>query len=394
MQPFRRLGDSDLNAHHAERNAALDGLRGIAILVVLLCHISPYRLAGGNIGVDLFFVLSGFLITSILLNEYRSTGTISIKLFYLRRALRLFPAAFSVVVFVFVYTAVVTPELLRGTLTDLLAVVTYVWNWRLVWLHSNALGGGNGMLSHLWSLSVEEQFYIIWPGLLLMVLSLRQSRPVLLALFAIGIISPAMARLALWKSGPTVTIYFSSHLRADGLMWGAMLAWLMHVGAMPTNRFFRRLVNVLAVTALAVFLIISKDDYLSGGMLYQWGFSLIGAMSAVMILAAIINPTSTFTKCLEWRWLQYTGKISYGLYLWHVPILSVHHHLYVVTHAILGLTATYIVAALSFHYWESPWLRLKSRIGYPKSASDNQHVLDDLTDLSSASAHKPASSMG
>lgn len=354
----------------ANRNAALDGLRGIAVLVVLLCHISPYRLAGGNIGVDLFFVLSGFLITSILLNEYRSTGTINIRLFYLRRALRLFPALFSVVFFVAAYTTIMMPEQIGATLVDIAAVATYVWNWRCVYLHAFDLGGGNGMLSHLWSLSVEEQFYIVWPGLLLVVLSLRAAKPVLLAVLAIGVLGPALARLAIWKSGPTIAMYFSSHLRVDGLMWGALLAYLIYINAVPTSRNWKSFVNVLAVVSLGLFLVMSKDDYLSGGELYQWGFSLIGAMSAVMILSAIINPESTFTKCLEWRWLQYTGKISYGLYLWHIPILSVHHHLYVVTHAILGLTATYVIAALSFRYWESPFLRLKSRIGYSSRARD------------------------
>jgi peptidoglycan/LPS O-acetylase OafA/YrhL len=377
-----------LNEPHAERNAALDGLRGVAVLVVLLCHISPYRLAGGNIGVDLFFVLSDFLITSILLNEHRSTGTISIKLFYLRRALRLFPALFSVIVFAVVYTWLVPPEqageTLKGTLSDAFYVATYIWNLRLIWMRWHDLGGGNGMLSHLWSLSVEEQFYIIWAALLLLVLNLRASRPALLAIFAIGILGPAIARLAMWKSGPSITMYFASPLRVDGLMWGALLASLLHINAIPTSSRFRSLINILAVVSIAVFLIMSKDDYLSGGELYQWGFSLVGAMSVVMILSATTNPKSTFTKCLEWRWLQYTGKISYGLYLWHIPILSVHHHLSAVTHGVVGLTATYVTAVLSFRYWESPWLRLKTRIGYPRSVSHGLPVLNDLSDVPSA----------
>jgi peptidoglycan/LPS O-acetylase OafA/YrhL len=149
-------------------------------------------------------------------------------------------------------------------------------------------------------------------------------------------------------------------------MWGAMLAWLLHVNAIPINQRFRTFVNVLGIASLVAFLIISKDDYSTGGMIFQWGFSLVGAMSAIMILSAIINPTSTFTKCLKWPWLRYTGRISYGLYLWHLPFLYVHWDFSPLVHGLLGLTTAYIAAVLSFHYWESPWLRLKSRIGYAK----------------------------
>ena len=129
---------------------------------------------------------------------------------------------------------------------------------------------------------------------------------------------------------------------------------------------FRGVSNVLAVASLALFLFLSKDNHLSDGMLYQWGFSLVEAMSAAMILSAIVNPNAVFTKCLEWPWLRYTGKISYGLYLWHVPILQMHNKLNPAVHSIIGLITTYIVAAFSFRYWESPFLRLKSRIGYPR----------------------------
>ena len=138
-------------------------------------------------------------------------------------------------IFVLIYTAIGTPAISPHiSLIDVLAVVTYVWNWRLVWLYSSGIGSDhNWMLSHLWSLSVEEQFYIIWPGLLLLALRLKSSRQIMFSLFAVGIIGPAVARLMLWRSGTSLQIYFSSPLHADGLMWGALLAWLPHIGAIP-----------------------------------------------------------------------------------------------------------------------------------------------------------------
>lgn len=123
------------------RVPALDGLRGIAVFTVLLYHAPIFRLVGGNIGVDLFFVLSGFLITSILLNEWRARGKISIYLFDLRRVLRLFPAAFSVLLFALIFARFVQPSGdLEGSGSDALAVLPYVFKWRLVWLYSNEHG--------------------------------------------------------------------------------------------------------------------------------------------------------------------------------------------------------------------------------------------------------------
>lgn len=198
---------------------------------MLFCHGSPsYQLHGGHIGVDLFFVQSGFLITSILLNEWRDTGGISIPHFYLRRACRLLPAAYSVLLFATLFAPLVQdPAELQGYGKDALAVLFYVFNWRLVDLYASGIGiFHNHLLSHYWSLSVEEQFYVIWPALLLVLLRLRASKPTMIALFAVGIMAPAIGRAFLWRSGSSLEIYFRSDLRMDGLVWGAMLAYLAH----------------------------------------------------------------------------------------------------------------------------------------------------------------------
>lgn len=148
------LGISKMRSSEHWHVPSLDGLRGIAVLVVMFCHGPPsYQLHGGHIGVDLFFVLSGFLITSILLNEWRDTGRISIPHFYLLRACRLLPAAYSVLLFATIFAPLVQdPAELRGYGKDALAVLFYVFNWRLVDLYANGIGVfHNHMLSHYWS---------------------------------------------------------------------------------------------------------------------------------------------------------------------------------------------------------------------------------------------------
>lgn len=348
---------------------ALDGLRGIAVLVVILCHAPPtYQLHGGHIGVDLFFVLSGFLITSILLNEWRSTGRISIPHFYLRRACRLFPAAFSVLLFATAAAPFIQPaEELHGRLKDAAAVLLYVFNWRLVDLYT----GGvvyfhNHMLSHYWSLSVEEQFYLVWPALLLLLLRLRAPRIAMIAFFAAGIIAPAAGRALLWEHGPSPEIYFRSDLRVDGLMWGAALAWLAHQNLIPANLEVRRYAGLVGFSALSLFLYLSQFDMVSDGSNYQWGFSLVGLLAALMIGSTIVAPHAIFSRLLGLGWLRWTGKISYGLYLWHVPafVLTTNIPVSANTRMLIVFASTFGVAALSFRYYETPFLKLKERFGY------------------------------
>lgn len=360
------------------RVPALDGLRAVAVLVVVCCHLpSQYRLAGGNTGVDLFFVLSGFLITSILLNEWRDSGRISIPHFYLRRAFRLFPAAFSVLLFATLAAPWVQPSAeLKEAGGDALAVLFYVFNWRLVDLFETGRGVfHNHMLSHYWSLSVEEQFYLIWPALLLLLLRLRAPKAAMLAFFSAGIIVPAVARAVLWKHGASLELYFRSDLRVDGLLWGSALAWLAHHKMLPDGQEVRRYGGLVGFTALLVFLYFSQFDALTNGASYRYGFSMIGLVSTLMIASAIIAPDSFFSACLSLKWLRYIGKISYGVYLWHIPVIILSGHVAtsnVTMRPWIASALTLGIAALSFRYFETPFLRLKERFGYADPASAAQ----------------------
>ncbi len=193
---------------HLGKVKALDGVRGIAFLVVLFCHTNPQVFRGGNIGVDLFFVLSGFLITSILLEELQSTGSINFGRFYFRRACRLLPAMFGAVAFVLVYAAITEsgPKFMT-TLWDSLGVIFYYFNWVLVGANAN-VGAHQEMYTHLWSLSIEEQFYIVWPAVIALAASLKYPRAALLTVIGLVIAWPTIGRMMFWESGPSLVLYF------------------------------------------------------------------------------------------------------------------------------------------------------------------------------------------
>jgi peptidoglycan/LPS O-acetylase OafA/YrhL len=343
--------------HH--RVPALDGVRGIAILLVLAVHTNPPLLAGGRIGVDLFFVLSGFLITSILLGEYRRRGTIHLGHFYLRRALRLLPALALVLLGVIGYAAAFDSAKFATTLSDAQAAILYYFNWRLV-LQWPDLNLHQWMFSHLWSLSVEEQFYTVWPLLTLVALTMRAPLPMIFAVLASGIVLPALGRLLLWESSHH-DLYFRTDLRFDGLMWGALVAWIMHAGYRPQNKLW----GWIAAASFLGLLCIAWFELLASGYLYQGGFSLVGFASALLIAGAVwCPPQAPVRRILSFGPLCWVGQISYGLYLWHWPVFRAlaDYPLDPALKMLLEVGATLAIAAGSFYLVERHFLRLKDRL--------------------------------
>jgi len=336
---------------------ALDGVRGGAVLAVLLYHTGVPLSTGGFIGVDVFFVLSGFLITVLLLEEWRDTDRVALTAFYQRRALRLLPALFAVVVAACTVGALLARGFARPTIHAVPFVVLYGANWARI-AHVSL-----GLLEHTWSLSIEEQFYLIWP-IVLLVLIRRRTRHLAGWLIGAACVLTA-ADAARWHFDLAPGAIYNG-LEAHGgplLLLGGATAVLFHTGAL--HRPAMRLVLARAawpaagVVIAGVMLLHTDHGFYSAG-----GLSVFGVGSAAVI-ATVTTTAGPLRSLLAWRPMTAIGRISYGLYLWHYPIyIVVRQHLagrpgFVVYPC--ELAAAFLAAALSYRFVERPFLARKRR---------------------------------
>jgi peptidoglycan/LPS O-acetylase OafA/YrhL len=361
-----KLNNLALDIH---RIPALDGIRAIAFLLVFFCHTTPAIFHGGNFGVDLFFVLSGFLITSILLQEHRNNGSINLAKFYLRRALRLLPALFLLVFSVLIYTIIMQPSAkVLMALSDIWRIVLYVFNWQLAIDWNHIVERHQEMFTHLWSLSVEEQFYLLWPCILIVLL--RSSRHFVFFVLLTALIIPAVARAILWEEGPSLWIYFRTDLRFDNLLYGVIAAFVIHWGLVVNER-LRVILSWGGFVSLLALIILARFDMLTDGYAYKGVFSLVALLSAVLIYSTVLCPLPYLRHFLEAKPLVWIGKISYGLYLWHVPmafmVINIHN---VYLKNLMMILGTFALASISFYAFERPFLRLKNRIGHANQPAD------------------------
>lgn len=349
----------------------LDGLRGVAILLVLAFHFR--LLPGGSLGVDIFFVLSGFLITNLLVDEWQRRGAISLKLFYFRRALRLLPAFAALLVLFVIGTLLFQREETWPERWHELAVAgLYIANWPT--LH----GASMSMLGHTWSLSLEEQFYLLWPALLYGLFRLGLSRNRIMQIVIGGIFASAMLRLVLHNQhrllGPAsrvdiIRMYTGLDTRADSLLMGCLAALLVTAGLIPTARRFvqgLKIASVLSVIGLGF--CISRRD-LGSSQYYDGLFTLVALMTSVVIVRLLTAPTGWLAWLLQSAPLVGAGRISYGLYLFHIPVIAwlAAEDLGPRNLVNVGLLTgvTFAVSLASYYAIECPFLRLKDRMHSP-----------------------------
>jgi peptidoglycan/LPS O-acetylase OafA/YrhL len=305
---------------------ALDGLRAIAVTLVVLYHLDIGWAQGGFLGVDLFFVISGFLITTLLLREHESTGRIAIGDFWIRRFKRLVPALVVLVAATVLATrAWGVPEQWTSVRGDAVAALVYVANWRFVLADQSYFETllGPSPLLHTWSLAVEEQWYLLWPLAMvgLVALAARRRSSLALAVIVAAAVGSALLMAALFDPADPSRVYYGTDTRAQQLLVGAALAWLVHLrpglttmGARTTTA---RLGNV-AIAALVVVAAVTADD---AAWLYRGGLLAISVLAAVTVLATATDRVAPPLRWLTAEPLLWIGRRSYGIYLWHWPVI-------------------------------------------------------------------------
>jgi len=330
---------------------ALDGLRALAVLAVVMSHCWPQALPGGWIGVDVFFVLSGYLITSILVAEHERTGRISFRIFYTRRALRLLPALAVTLVLGVLIAYLLYPASAGDTVREAFAAAFYVANWLVTsgQVHS-------GLLVHTWTLSIEEQFYWTWPIVLYLLFACGGRRAALAATVAL------VGLVLVHRITGVPGAYFRTDTRADSLLIGCGIALAAPMGVF--HRLPMTVVRGAAVAAAASLLAMLAVVQQASLLMTGFGYTLIGIASATIVVAVAVRPLGFVVRALELRPLTWIGRRSYGVYLYHplclallAPRLGIEG-----PPAFLGTLALSLgAAAASFRYVEAPFLRLKDR---------------------------------
>ncbi len=341
---------------------ALDGIRAVSILGIMANHGGFGWAAGGVISVNVFFVLSGFLITLLLMKEWTRTGTIRLRAFWARRARRLLPALFVLLGAIGLYALFFAPGGTQGLLrADGLSTLFYFSNWHQIIAGQSyfAQVSAPSPLLHTWTLAIEEQFYLVWPIVVICVLKLTRSPRVLFAVAVLGVLASATEMALLFHPGVDPSrIYYGTDTRAQDILTGAALGILLFRRPAATSRRARAGLSTMAVAAAAVFAVEWTRINNSSDLTYKGGFFVADLMVALVICGVTLAPLGLPARVLSFRPLTFTGRISYGLYLWHWPIFLVldgartgleGYGLFALRFAV-----TYGVAVLSWYLVETP----------------------------------------
>lgn len=331
---------------------ALDGLRAVAILLVLLFHGRMPGLPGANVGVDVFFVLSGYLITRILMAEHQASGAIDLRRFYRQRLWRLTPPLLLLLLLYALFAPFLWPDYYFH-IRDWIVVLIYQADLALVF------GMGPQMMLHAWSLGIEERFYLLWPLGLLGLLALRNLRVALTLLLA-GIALLGLWRMAAVQIGGvgSVEAYYRFDMRISGLLLGACLGmWLDKKLPVPEGLLRRHWLILAGLVLLAVVLYPTDDK----GRL-SFGLPLVEIAVLYLLLWLHCRPRGLLGKTLAWRPIAYAGQLSYGLYLFHYPAmeyLRLQHPWWLTL--LVGTGVAFVLAAFSHHLIERPIRRWRKR---------------------------------
>ncbi|WP_254868262.1 acyltransferase family protein [Corynebacterium sp. Marseille-Q2823] len=347
----------------------LDGLRGLAVLAVVIYHFFGDLLPGGYLGVDMFFVLSGFLITSLLVREFAVTGRISLTDFWIRRFRRILPAALVVLCLCTALVAMIGGDLAVGIREQFLGTFFFVNNWTQIATSQTYFAPNEvQVFAHYWSLAVEEQFYLLWPLLMFgaFALSRRQPKRLPIALSLVLAVASAAAMALLFTPGEDPTrVYYGTDTHAFGLLIGALLSLLLTSTSKEAkaDSWASTSTGVIAGTvgALALVGYLAQLVWMSAdlGVTYRGGLVLTSLLGAAMIWG-VVRETGPLTWLFRTRVMRWLGQRSFSLYLWHWPVVMILRELSDAPAWLLGLLAlplSFLLAEVTYQFVENPFRR-------------------------------------
>jgi peptidoglycan/LPS O-acetylase OafA/YrhL len=340
----------------------LDGIRAIAVTAVVGYHLGAPWLSGGLLGVGVFFTLSGYLITTILITAWDHRGDLDLRHFWLRRARRLLPALAMVLIVVLIATPVLDDDVLPERGIEALAALFFVSNWTAIASDVSYFQrlSGPGPLDHLWSLAIEVQFYLLWPLVLLLLFKTIRGRLDRIALVALGLATVSfLLMLLLAASGFDNSAYQGTVARAGGLLIGAALAmvWPPTQLASKVSERRRLIVDLAGVAALMIIvaMFVLTNEY---SMWPYWGGILLLSLATAVLVGAAVHPASVVGPVLGFLPLRWIGERSYGIYLWHLPVAAFMPHVVLagqpLLRAAVQLTLIISLSALSWAVLENP----------------------------------------
>ena len=352
---------------------SIDSLRALAVLAVIIYHVDVNYLPGGFLGVDLFFVLSGYLISSLIIKEFRKTGTVNLYNFYIRRARRLLPAVYFMITVGLVVMVLFNEVLLRKSHLDAIFGYIYSSNWWYIFHKLDYFDsfGAQSPFKHLWSLAIEEQFYMIFPLLFLLVNGKKKSKDgtyklnknflyVVLGLILVSLI----AHILLFDINNISRIYFGTDTRAFSLLVGVVGAILypmerLHSKVTPQQNMIYSILSLVSIAGLITVMIYTSEY---NTWLYRGGFLLVAILGLIVIISSGKQHT-LMSRLLSFKPVVFIGKISYSLYLWHFPILVLTTPVSEIGNpniifVILRIILTFALATASYVFVETPIRKL------------------------------------
>lgn len=368
MQSNKSDADFSESAVEFKHYPVLDGLRGVAVLIVMLYHLEllvpelNMFVRGGFLGVDVFFVLSGFLITSVLMKEYSRTGKISLKNFYWRRFLRLAPAFWVFLLVMYIFGNTILPPREAAVIYEndnFLYSFFYAMNWH------RAFGfGATGNLNHTWSLAIEEQFYIVWSLFLVGAYFFCRNRKQIFLLTLATVLGLTFLRSFRAISGTETTIlYYSTESRIDAILIGCgaamIFGWRLIDREFFRSKNFGRAAVFAGALSMAIIFSFSHEDRL----LYAGAMTVFSISVSLVILWLITNEESYLSRVFAFTPLRLAGQISYALYLWHYAFFEFGKKYFSsgFLQVSVGISLAFAVSVMSYFLIEKPFLQMKSK---------------------------------